>query len=145
VVREEHDGQLTPLAYGVILTSKDDTLAQRLQLLRNELRALVNEWRPDCCAVEELFFAANAKTGIVVGQARGVILLTLADAGLHINEYTPLQVKQSISGYGQAEKKQMQEMVRMLLKMRSIPKPDDAADALAIAITHLHSYRRLAL
>ena len=106
-----------------------------------QLRALVMEWKPDEVAVEELFFATNAKTAIVVGEARGVILLTLFEAGVPISEYTPLQVKQAVSGYGAADKKQMQEMVRMLLRLAKIPKPDDAADALAIAVTHLQSRR----
>lgn len=137
VVREERNGQLTALAFGVIETPKTATLPERLQQLQAELRAILLQWQPETCAVEELFFATNAKTAITVGQARGVILLTLADAGLPIGEYTPLQVKQAIAGYGQADKKQMQEMVRMLLNLRTIPKPDDAADGLAIAITHL--------
>ncbi|MCW1969408.1 MAG: crossover junction endodeoxyribonuclease RuvC [Anaerolineae bacterium] len=137
VVREERNGQLTALAFGVIETPKTATLPERLQQLRNDLKAILAQWQPETCAVEELFFATNAKTAITVGQARGVILLALADAGLPIGEYTPLQVKQAIAGYGQADKKQMQEMVRMLLNLRTIPKPDDAADGLAIAITHL--------
>lgn len=145
VVREERNGQLTALAFGVIETPKTATLPERLQQLQAELRAILLQWQPETCAVEELFFATNAKTAITVGQARGVILLTLADAGLPIGEYTPLQVKQAIAGYGQADKKQMQEMVRMLLNLRTIPKPDDAADGLAIAITHLQMRRYSAL
>jgi crossover junction endodeoxyribonuclease RuvC len=141
VIREERNGELTRLAHGIIETPKNTSLEKRLQQLRDELRALVAAWQPDMVAVEELFFATNAKTAIVVGQARGVVLLTLADSGLAVAEYTPMQVKQAISGYGGADKKQMQEMVRMLLRLDAIPKPDDAADALAIAITHLQSYR----
>jgi crossover junction endodeoxyribonuclease RuvC len=123
----------------VLETPKTDTLPVRLQSLRDQLRELVISWQPNEVAVEELFFATNAKTAMAVGQARGVILLTLQDAGLDPCEYTPLQVKQAVSGYGQADKKQMQEMVRALLNLPKIPKPDDAADALAIAITHLQS------
>lgn len=141
VVREERDGALTALTYGVIETPKEHDLPQRLRALRDRLTALVHEWRPAEASVEALFFATNAKTAMVVGQARGVILLALADCGLSIAEYTPLQVKQTLSGYGQADKKQMQEMVRMRLNLDRIPKPDDAADALAIAITHLQSRR----
>jgi crossover junction endodeoxyribonuclease RuvC len=141
VVREERAGQFTALAHGVLLTPKTDTLPVRLQSLRDQLRELVVSWQPNEVAVEELFFATNAKTAMTVGQARGVILLTLQDAGLDPHEYTPLQVKQAVSGYGQADKKQMQEMVRILLNLPKIPKPDDAADALAIAITHLQSRR----
>lgn len=139
VVREERNGQFTALAHGVLETPKTDTLPVRLQSLRTQLRELIVSWQPNEVAVEELFFATNAKTAMTVGQARGVILLTLQDAGLNPYEYTPLQVKQAVSGYGQADKKQMQEMVRILLNLPKIPKPDDAADALAIAITHLQS------
>jgi len=96
---------------------------------------------PDSAAVEKLFFQSNVKTAIAVGQARGVLLLALAEAGLEIAEYTPNEVKQAVTGYGSADKKQVQEMVRVLLAMPHIPRPDDAADALAIAITHLHTRR----
>jgi crossover junction endodeoxyribonuclease RuvC len=139
VVREERNGQFALLAHGVIETPKTEPLPRRLQLLNQQLRDLLETWQPSEVAVEELFFATNAKTAMIVGQARGVILLTLQNAGVEIHEYTPLQVKQAVSGYGQADKKQMQEMVRMLLDLPKIPKPDDAADALAIAITHLQS------
>ncbi|MDO9348154.1 MAG: crossover junction endodeoxyribonuclease RuvC, partial [Anaerolineales bacterium] len=97
--------------------------------------------RPESAAVEKLFFQSNVKTAIAVGQARGVALLALAEAGLEIAEYTPNEVKQAVTGYGSADKKQIQEMVRILLRMAHIPQPDDAADALAIAITHLHTRR----
>jgi crossover junction endodeoxyribonuclease RuvC len=139
VVREERDGRLTTLAHGVIETPKTEPLPRRLQMLQHQLDELIQAWHPDEVAVEELFFASNAKTAMVVGQARGVVLLTLCNAGLEVNEYTPLQVKQAVSGYGQADKKQMQEMVRLLLNLPRIPRPDDAADALAVAITHLQS------
>jgi len=139
VVREERNGQLTQLAHGVIETPKTEALPRRLQMLRDQLRAIIAQWQPEEIAVEELFFATNAKTAMVVGQARGVVLLTLQDAGHALHEYTPLQVKQAVSGYGRADKPQMQEMVRMLLNLPKIPKPDDAADALAIAITHIQS------
>jgi crossover junction endodeoxyribonuclease RuvC len=141
VVREERDGRFIALAHGVIETPKAESLPRRLQMLQRELDALVQTWRPDEAAVEELFFATNAKTAMVVGQARGVVMLTLFNAGLEASEYTPLQVKQAVTGYGKADKKQMQEMVRMLLGLSQIPKPDDAADALAVAITHLQSRR----
>ena len=141
LVREERDGSLTSLAFGTIETPKEDALPARLRVLRDRLTELVKEWRPAESSVEALFFATNAKTAMAVGQARGVILLTLADCGLSIAEYTPLQVKQTLTGYGQADKKQMQEMVRMRLNLSRIPKPDDAADALAIAITHIQSRR----
>lgn len=143
LVREERNGSLTEVAHGIIETDKAHALSVRLQSLRDRLQAIMVQWQPVEAGVEAIFFATNARTLIPVAQARGVALLTLADAGLAIGEYTPLQVKQAVSGYGQADKKQMQEMVRLLLNLGQIPKPDDAADALAIAITHLHS-RRLA-
>jgi len=102
---------------------------------------LLDEYHPDETAVEELFFSANARTAIVVGEARGVLLLTLAQAGLDVSEYTPLQIKQAITGYGRADKEQVQQMVRLLLRLEDIPRPDDAADALAVAICHHHSAR----
>jgi crossover junction endodeoxyribonuclease RuvC len=141
VIEEAKNGDLTVLAHGVIETHKSESLPQRLFTLRRELHGLIETWTPDEAAVEELFFATNAKTAISVGQARGVIVLSLFERGLKIAEYTPMQVKQAVSGYGGADKRQMQEMVRMLLRLAKIPKPDDAADALAIAITHAHSRR----
>jgi crossover junction endodeoxyribonuclease RuvC len=141
VIEEKPNGDLVSLAHGILETPKTDALPQRLYSLHTQLRELINTWKPQEVAVEELFFATNAKTAIIVGQARGVVLLALFQSGVEIAEYTPLQVKQAVAGYGQAEKKQMQELVRMLLGLPKIPKPDDAADALAIAITHLHSRR----
>ena len=139
VVREEPDGQVVVLAFGVIETPKTDALPSRLLALRRQLIKLVEEWRPTESAVEALFFATNVKTAMTVGQARGVVLVTLQESGVPIGEYTPLQVKQAITGYGQADKRQMQTMVQMLLKLDKIPRPDDAADALAIALTHVQS------
>jgi crossover junction endodeoxyribonuclease RuvC len=141
VIEEARNGDLSVLTHGVIETHKSEALPQRLHTLRRELHVLIDQWQPETSAVEELFFATNAKTAITVGQARGVIVLSLFEKGLEIGEYTPLQVKQAVSGYGGADKKQMQEMVRILLQLTKIPKPDDAADALAIAITHAHSRR----
>jgi crossover junction endodeoxyribonuclease RuvC len=139
VVREERDGSLKPLAYGVITTPKEDTLPKRLQTLRTELKSLIEIWKPAESAIEELFFVKNVKTGITVAQARGVVMLTLADCGVPTHEYKPTIVKQAITGYGNADKPQIQEMTRMLLGLNAIPKPDDAADALAIAIAHIQS------
>lgn len=141
VVRDEPDGTFTALDYGVLLTPKTDSQPARLMSLREQLIALIHQWRPTESAVEALFFAANAKTAMSVGQARGVILVTLHEAGLPIGEYTPLQVKQAVTGYGQADKMQMQTMVKMLFTLDSLPRPDDAADALAIAFTHFQSSR----
>jgi crossover junction endodeoxyribonuclease RuvC len=141
LVRETHDGALQAVDYGVILTSPKLPLAERLVIIHRRITELVIQHRPDRAAVEELFFAKNVTTAISVAQGRGAILLALAQNGLKIGEHKPHVVKQSIAGYGAAKKPQMQEMVRLLLGLEDIPKPDDAADALAIAITELHNVR----
>jgi len=134
-------GDLNPLAFGVIRTPAGQPLPVRLQSIYRAVKALAMEWKPVAAAVEELFFSSNVRTAMSVGQARGVTLLALADAGLDVAEYTPLTVKQAVTGYGNADKMQMQEMVRLLLGLEETPRPDDAADALAVAICHLHSAR----
>jgi len=144
LVREAGD-QLQAVAYGAITTPPDWALPQRLQKIYHELTALIREHRPTQGAVEQLFFSRNVKTALAVGQARGVALLALAEGGLPVHEYTPLQVKQSVVGYGRAEKAQVQELVRLLLGLQVAPQPDDAADALAVAICHLHSARMASL
>jgi crossover junction endodeoxyribonuclease RuvC len=136
---------LTPIGYGVITTPAHTPLPARLRTIYHELAALIARHGPTEAAVEELFFARNVRTAIAVGHARGVILLALAEAGLPVDEYTPLQVKQAVVGYGQGTKQQVQEMVRMLLDLDAVPQPDDAADALAVAICHAHSARLAAL
>ncbi len=141
LVRLLPDGELVAVSFGIISTPKDATPSARLEMLYNDLRKLLKQHKPDTSAVEKLFFARNVTTGIAVGQARGVVMLALQQAGLEIFEYTPKEVKNAVAGYGNAEKKQVQEMVRALLQMDSIPKPDDAADALAVAITHLNTKR----
>lgn len=141
LVKEFADGSLQAIHYGVITTTPDLPMWERLQIIHDSVRDLVEQYQPDQAGVEELFFARNVTTAITVAQGRGVILLALATAGVPITEYKPNTVKQSISGYGGAKKPQMQEMVRMLLGLESVPKPDDAADALAIAITDIHSSR----
>lgn len=141
LVRDQRDGSLQAVDYGVIVTPKDLPMPQRLVLLHNELQTLIARHQPDTAGLEKLFFQKNITTAISVGQARGVILLALAQAGLDVGEYTPNEIKQAVSGYGAAGKKQMQEMVRVLLALPNTPQPDDAADALAIAITHLHTHR----
>jgi crossover junction endodeoxyribonuclease RuvC len=128
-------GQYAFVDAGVITTSPDVPMPERLVTLHDELAQVIAATKPDVAAVEQLFFATNVTTAITVGQARGVILLTLAEAGLIPAEFTPMQIKQAVTGYGGAKKPQMQEMVRVLLKLSTIPKPDDAADALGIAIT----------
>ncbi len=141
LVRELPDGQFVTVEYGVILTPPKMLAEQRLLMLYDRLNEIMLLHRPDCGAVEKLFFQRNVTTAIAVGQARGVILLSLAQHGLKLGEYTPLEVKQTVTGYGGAEKKQVQMMVQAILKLPALPRPDDAADALAIAITHLQFYR----
>ncbi|MDE2748703.1 MAG: crossover junction endodeoxyribonuclease RuvC [Chloroflexota bacterium] len=140
-VKERADSSLETVKYGVIRTNADTAMPERLKHIHDELAALIERYHPDRAAVEELFFARNVTTAITVAQARGVVLLALQNAGLPIAEYKPNAIKLSISGYGGAGKAQMQEMVRILLALEQRPRPDDAADALAVAITDLHSYR----
>jgi crossover junction endodeoxyribonuclease RuvC len=139
LIREEQNGSLVLVDYGTINTKPDYPMHQRLLLLFEKLNELLVLHRPDAGSVEKLFFQTNVKTAIAVGQARGVALLSLASAGLPVSEFTPLEVKQAVVGYGNASKTQVQQMVRALLGMAEIPKPDDAADALAVAICHIHS------
>jgi crossover junction endodeoxyribonuclease RuvC len=141
LVRIEQDGSLVAVKYGVILTPKDATAAARLEMIYDQLCTIVNEFRPDTAAIEKLFFSRNVTTALAVGQARGVVMLALQKAGIESFEYAPKEIKNAVAGYGGAEKRQVQEMVRALLQLDSIPKPDDAADALAVAITHLNTKR----
>ena len=140
-VRERADGGLEALAYDVIRTKAGTPMPERLRQIHDELNSLIREYRPDRAGVEELFFSRNVTTAISVAQARGVVLLTLSQSGLVIAEYKPNAVKQAVCGYGGAGKSQMKEMTRLLLGLDEAPRPDDAADALAVAITDLHSYR----
>lgn len=133
-VIEESAGQLRCLTYGSIKTKKGLSLSARIMELEKELDKIIKKYQPDLAGVEQLFFCNNAKTALLVGQARGVVLLTLAKNKLPLLEFTPLQVKQAITGYGSADKKQIQQMVKLILSLKEIPRPDDAADALAIAI-----------
>jgi crossover junction endodeoxyribonuclease RuvC len=126
---------------GVIRTDPDQSTPARLQAIHRQIKGLAVEWQPTEAAVEELFFSRNVRTAMRVGQARGVAILALADAGLVVSEYTPLAIKQAVTGYGSADKAQMQEMVKILLGLNEVPRPDDAADALAVAICHLHASR----
>jgi len=145
LVRETPAGDLEAVAYGVIETPPHTSPELRLLQLHTEIQQLLLLHRPDSGAVEKLFFQRNVTTAIAVGQARGVIMLALAQAGLPIGEYNPMDVKLAVAGYGGAEKKQVQQMVTMLLSLDCIPQPDDAADALAVAICHLHSSRMQSL
>ena len=141
LVRQTEDGSLLQVDHGVILTPAKMPMPERLVLLYDKLQEIILLHRPDSSAVEELFFSRNVKTAISVGQGRGVVLLALAQAGLPVAEYAPNEIKIAVSGYGGADKHQVQEMVKMLLGLAEAPKPDDAADALAVAICHIHSAR----
>ncbi len=125
--------------YGCIRTKAHTAQPDRLFHIFNELNRLIETHRPDTMAVEELFFNRNTTTAFTVGQARGVVLLMARIHGMTVGEYTPMQVKQGVTGYGSADKRQVQEMVRVILSMKELPRPDDAADALAVAICHGHS------
>ena len=136
---DEQENTLIMVEYGVIRTAPKTPLAQRLLQISSRLQQLIAQFHPQVLAIEDIFFAHNVKSALKLGQSRGAILLTAAQAGLDIAEYTPLEVKQSVVGYGRADKSQVQQMVKVLLHLKEIPKPDDAADALAIAICHHHS------
>lgn len=129
------------IKYGVITTDASEKFADRLKLLSSGIRGLISEYKPDAVCIEELFFNKNIKTAIAAAHGRGVVLLSAAESGAEVYEYTPLQVKQAVVGYGHADKVQVQQMVKILLNLKEIPKPDDAADALAVAICHAHSHR----
>ena len=141
LVRLMPDGELVAVDFGILSTPKDEEPAARLEMLYDALTKLLRKHKPETSGVEKLFFSRNVTTAIAVGQARGVVMLALQKAGVEIFEYTPNEVKQAVAGYGSADKRQVQEMVRALLQLEKIPKPDDAADALAIAITHLNTRR----
>ena len=141
LVRLTRDGDLVAVKYGVILTPKDASAPARLEMIYNQLCDIIREYKPNTAAVEKIFFSRNVTTALAVGQARGVVILALQKAGIEAFEYTPKEIKNAVAGYGGADKRQVQEMVRALLQLDSIPKPDDAADALAVAITHLNTKR----
>lgn len=132
--------KLTPVQYGCIQTEAHTPDEERLLHVFEAMLQLIDKYKPDAVALEKLFFNRNVTTAMSVSQARGVLILAAIQRGLPIAEYTPMQVKQAIVGYGKAEKRQVQEMVKMYLKLQAIPKPDDVADALAVAICHAHSY-----
>lgn len=136
VIVKEKNNKPQMVDYGIISTPKDLSLADRLIVIEKGVKQIIEKFKPDEIAIEELFFAKNVKTGIAVAHARGVTILTAQKECGKIFEYTPLQIKQALTGYGRAEKNQIQQMVKTLLSLRSVPKPDDAADALAVALTH---------
>ena len=136
----EYDGaRFQTVAFGAITTPAGKPFTERLDIIYRDMCTVLDTYRPDCMGIEKLFFNTNEKTAINVAQARGVILLALKKNGVPIFEYTPLQIKQALTGYGRAEKKQVQEMMRIMLRLDKVPKPDDTADALAMAICHAHT------
>lgn len=140
-VLDYNGNKFTPIDYGAITTKAGEKLSDRLRSIYEDVNILIEKFTPDTMAIEELFFNTNVKTAISVAQGRGVIILAAAARGIDVHEYTPLQVKQAVCGYGRAEKTQIQRMVKSLLNLNAVPKPDDVADALAIAICHAHSAR----
>jgi len=144
-ILEEKNGEITPLAYGHISTSPKNSTAERLKEVADDMEVIIKKYQPQESAVEDIFFFKNVKTVIKVSQSRGAMLLSLEQAKIKIFEYTPLQVKQAITGYGRAEKKQIQLMVKNILKLKEVPKPDDTADAIAIALCHLQSRKMMNL
>jgi len=144
VVRED-DREAVLVTCGAITTRSDQAAAERLGCIYRALSQLVAEYQPSAVAVEQLFFSRNVRTAFAVGQARGIALLAAVHAGVPVYEYTPQQVKQAIAGYGAADKAQVQDMVRLVLGLETVPQPDDAADAVAVAVCHIHSARLLEL
>lgn len=145
VLDESTGGNLVAIDYGVIRTPANTKQEDRLKLLFNQLNSLITLHRPSSCAVEKLFFQKNVKTALSVGEARGVIILCFALAGVPVYEYAPVEIKQAVAGYGNADKKQVQYMVKEILQLDEIPQPDDAADALAAAVCHMHSRKIIQL
>jgi len=145
LVRDDEHGKLVAVDFGVITTPSNLPMPERLLQIYQRLRELLSRYHPESGAVEKLFLQRNVRTAISVGQGRGIALLALAEAGIPVAEYTPLEIKQAVTGYGGAEKMQVQQMVKYILELSEIPRPDDAADALAVAICHLHCARTQSL
>ena len=141
IIDVDEGGEFTAVTYGVITTPAKMEMPYRLQMIQQELQDLLNEYQPDTAGIEEVFFGRNVTTAITVGQARGVLILTLVNAGIPIGEYSPPKIKDAVTGYGKADKHQVQLMVRNMLDLEETPRPDDAADGLAVAITHYHYQR----
>lgn len=141
VLEKDRNGNVKVLDYGVVLTPKEENLPVRLALLEEGIGKILDKFKPDEIAVEELFFSKNVTTGIAVAHARGVTLLTCIKRCGRLFEYTPMQIKQALTGYGKADKRQMQQVTAQLLRLKSIPRPDDAADALAVALCHSYTSR----
>ena len=145
IIKELSDQSLQVIDFGVIRTESTDKPEIRLRKIFSQLNEILSLYKPETGAVEKLFFQRNTRTAMSVGQARGVAILSLAEAGLSVSEYSPVEIKQAVVGYGKASKNQVQQMVKTLLNLQEIPKPDDAADALAVAICHIHSRKMLTL
>lgn len=145
IIEELPDQSLQVIDFGVIRTDSTDKPEIRLRKIFSQLNEILSLYELETGAVEKLFFQRNTRTAMSVGQARGVAILSLAEAGLSVSEYSPVEIKQAVVGYGKASKNQVQQMVKTLLNLQEIPKPDDAADALAVAICHIHSRKMLAL
>lgn len=139
-VIEYNGNKFRTIDYYAITTQAHTPFEERLKIIYEGINEAIEKYKPDFMSIEELFFNDNAKTAIAVGQARGVIVLSAVNHGVEIFEYTPLQVKQAVVGYGRADKTQVQQMTKAILALNSVPKPDDVADALAIAVCHAHSY-----
>lgn len=139
IVQTDRQRKLRVLDYGTVRTSSNDSMDKRLTVIYSSINSLIEQFSPDCLAIEELFFNRNVTTALTVGQARGVIILAAALHKLAVAEYTPLQVKQAVTGQGRAPKEQVGHMVRLLLGLEKVPTPDDTADALAIGICHAHT------
>lgn len=137
-VLDYRDSRFAIKGYGSITTPAGMDFPRRLRMIYQDMNTILQRYHPDVLSIEKLYFTNNKTTGIDVAQARGVILLACAQSGMQVSEYTPMQVKQSVVGYGKAEKKQVMEMTRILLRLPAVPKPDDTADALALAICHAH-------
>ncbi len=142
-ILKERTGVIKPIAYGHISTSPQKSTGSRLLEVAKDIEEIIKKYKPQESAIEDIFFFKNVKTAVKVSQSRGAMLLTLQKEGIKIFEYTPLQVKQAITGYGRAEKKQVQLIVKNILKLKEIPRPDDTADAIAIALCHLQSRKIL--
>lgn len=137
-VIDYHSGKFSVVGCGAVTTEADKPFPERLKNIYEDLNFIIDKYKPDALSIERLYFNTNTTTAIDVAQARGVIVLAAEKNGLEINEYTPLQVKQAVTGYGRAEKRQVMEMVKNLLFLKAVPKPDDTADALALAVCHAH-------
>jgi crossover junction endodeoxyribonuclease RuvC len=141
IIEKDRNGNCRAIDYGVLLTPKEETLPVRLAILEEGVNKIIQRYSPEEAAFEELFFTKNITTGIAVAEARGVALLTCVKQIGKLYEYTPMQIKQALTGYGRADKKQIQQVVASLLKLKNIPKPDDAADALGVALCHAFTNR----